>query len=124
MVIVSFVVPAILHGHSPVLVAVTGAMAIMLVSLYLSHGTGPKTTAAVVGTALAVERYALQSVGRADDVVALFVEEGGDDAAVHAAGHGDHDPCILRTAFEIQTVSHARGHRLQSQARCAARGQG
>src|SRR4029453_291694 len=54
VVIVSFVVPAILHGHSPVLVAVTGAMAIMLISLYLSHGTGPKTIAAVVGTALAL----------------------------------------------------------------------
>jgi uncharacterized membrane protein len=54
VLIVGFVVPAILHGHSPVLVAVTGAMAIMLVSLYLSHGTGPKTTAAVVGTALAL----------------------------------------------------------------------
>jgi uncharacterized membrane protein len=54
VVIVAFVVPAILRGHSPVLVAVTGAMAIMLVSLYLSHGTGPKTTAAVVGTALAL----------------------------------------------------------------------
>jgi len=54
LVIVSFVVPAILRGHSPVLVAVTGAMAIMLISLYLSHGVGPKTTAAVVGTALAL----------------------------------------------------------------------
>ena len=54
VIIVAFVVPAILRGHSPVLVAVTGAMAIMLVSLYLSHGTGPKTTAAVVGTALAL----------------------------------------------------------------------
>jgi uncharacterized membrane protein len=54
VVIVSFVVPAILHGHSPVAVAVTGAMAIMLVSLYLSHGVGRKTTAAVVGTALAL----------------------------------------------------------------------
>jgi uncharacterized membrane protein len=54
LVIVGFVVPAILRGHSPVLVAVTGAMAIMLLSLYLSHGTGPKTTAAVVGTALAL----------------------------------------------------------------------
>jgi hypothetical protein len=53
LVIVGFVVPAILRGHSPVLVAVIGAMAIMLLSLYLSHGTGPKTTAAVVGTALA-----------------------------------------------------------------------
>jgi uncharacterized membrane protein len=35
LVIVGFVIPAILRGHSPVLVAVTGAMAIMLISLYL-----------------------------------------------------------------------------------------
>jgi uncharacterized membrane protein len=62
VVIVSFVVPAILHGHSPVLVAVTGAMAIMLISLYLSHGTGPKTTAAVVGTALALGLTAVLAI--------------------------------------------------------------
>jgi uncharacterized membrane protein len=62
VVIVSFVVPAILRGHSPVLVAVTGAMAIMLLSLYLSHGTGPKTTAAVVGTALALGLTALLAI--------------------------------------------------------------
>ena len=35
-------------------VALVGAMAIMLASLYLSHGVGRKTTAAVVGTALAL----------------------------------------------------------------------
>ncbi len=62
VVIVGFVVPAILRGHSPVLVAVTGAMAIMLLSLYLSHGTGPKTTAAVVGTALALGLTAALSI--------------------------------------------------------------
>jgi uncharacterized membrane protein len=62
VVIVGFVVPAILHGHSPVAVAVTGAMAIMLISLYLSHGTGPKTTAAVVGTALALGLTALLAI--------------------------------------------------------------
>jgi uncharacterized membrane protein len=62
VVIVAFVVPAILRGHSPVLVAVTGAMAIMLVSLYLSHGTGPKTTAAVVGTALALGLTAVLAI--------------------------------------------------------------
>src|SRR5215218_2539865 len=62
VVIISFVVPAILRGHSPVLVAVTGAMAIMLISLYLSHGTGPKTTAAVVGTALALGLTAALSI--------------------------------------------------------------
>jgi uncharacterized membrane protein len=62
VVIIGFVVPAILHGHSPVLVAVTGAMAIMLLSLYLSHGIGPKTTAAVVGTALALGLTAALSI--------------------------------------------------------------
>jgi uncharacterized membrane protein len=62
VVIISFVVPAILRGHSPVLVAITGAMAIMLISLYLSHGTGPKTTAAVVGTALALGLTALLAI--------------------------------------------------------------
>src|SRR5829696_3431543 len=62
VIIVGFVVPAILRGHSPVAVAVTGAMAIMLVSLYLSHGTGPKTTAAVVGTALALGLTAALSI--------------------------------------------------------------
>jgi uncharacterized membrane protein len=54
LVIVGFVIPAILRGRSPVPVALVGAMAIMLVSLYLSHGAGRKTTAAVVGTALAL----------------------------------------------------------------------
>jgi len=63
VVIVSFVVPAILRGHSPVAVAVTGAMAIMLISLYLSHGVGPKTTAAVVGTALALGLTAVLAIG-------------------------------------------------------------
>jgi uncharacterized membrane protein len=53
-VIVGFVVPAILRGRSPVPVALVGALAIMLVSLYLAHGPGRKTTAAVVGTALAL----------------------------------------------------------------------
>jgi len=62
VVIIGFVVPAILRGHSPVAVAVTGAMAIMLLSLYLSHGIGPKTTAAVVGTALALGLTAALSI--------------------------------------------------------------
>jgi uncharacterized membrane protein len=53
-VIVGFVVPAILRGRGPVPVALVGAMAIMLASLYLSYGVGRKTTAAVVGTALAL----------------------------------------------------------------------
>jgi uncharacterized membrane protein len=53
-VIVFFIVPAILHGHSPTAVAFVGALAIMLITLPLAHGTGPKTIAASLGTALSL----------------------------------------------------------------------
>ena len=59
-----------------------------------------------------------------DHVVAFGLQQGSRHRGIDAAGHGDHDPRVLRTAFEIQTVSHAKGHRLQSQARRAAYGQG
>ncbi|MEU4619895.1 YibE/F family protein [Actinoplanes sp. NPDC023801] len=45
-----FIVPAILDGRSPVLVAVVGAAAIMLTVLYLTHGLSITTTIAVAGT--------------------------------------------------------------------------
>lgn len=54
LVIAGFVVPAILDGGNPVLVALVGAVTIMLATLYLSHGYSQKTTAAVVGTVLAL----------------------------------------------------------------------
>jgi uncharacterized membrane protein len=62
-VIIGFILPAILRGHSPVPVALVGAMAIMLASLYLSHGVSRKTTAAVIGTALALGLTAALTAG-------------------------------------------------------------
>jgi uncharacterized membrane protein len=49
-VIVYFIVPAILEGRSPAAVAFVGALAVMLVTLPLAHGLGPKTMAASLGT--------------------------------------------------------------------------
>ena len=49
-VVVFFVVPAILEGSSPTLVAFFGALAVMLVTLPLAHGIGAKTMAASLGT--------------------------------------------------------------------------
>lgn len=46
----AFVVPAVLAGESPLLVAIVGSAAIMLVALYLSHGLSSRTTVAVLGT--------------------------------------------------------------------------
>ncbi|MTV27650.1 YibE/F family protein [Nitriliruptoraceae bacterium ZYF776] len=54
--IVRFIIPGILEGRPPGLVAMVGASAIMILTLYLSHGFRPMTTSAIVGTtgALAV----------------------------------------------------------------------
>ncbi|THV43647.1 YibE/F family protein [Glycomyces buryatensis] len=49
-IVLLFVVPAILDGSSPMLVAIVGSAAIMLLSLYISHGWNRTTTVAVLGT--------------------------------------------------------------------------
>jgi uncharacterized membrane protein len=51
LIVVQFVVPAILAGGNPPVVAWVGAMAVMVLTLYLTHGLNEMTTAAVVGTA-------------------------------------------------------------------------
>ena len=54
LIVGAFVVPAVLGGRDPVLVAVVGAMAIMLLTIILAHGTGPKSVAAVLGTTVSL----------------------------------------------------------------------
>lgn len=49
-VLLFFVVPAILAGEAPLLVAIVGSAAIMLTVLYLTHGVSASTTVAVLGT--------------------------------------------------------------------------
>lgn len=49
-VLLLFVIPAILDGASPLLVAVVGASAIMFAALYLTHGVTVHTSVAVAGT--------------------------------------------------------------------------
>ena len=51
VIVVRFVVPAILDGEAPVLVAVVGALAVMFVTISLAHGIGPQSLAAMLGTA-------------------------------------------------------------------------
>src|SRR5690606_2803352 len=45
-----FVLPAILDGRDPLLVAITAAGLIMFAPLYLPHGVSARTTVAVLGT--------------------------------------------------------------------------
>ena len=49
-----FVVPAIVDGEEPLVVAVVGSMAVMLATIALAHGTGPKSLAAMLGTAVSL----------------------------------------------------------------------
>lgn len=50
LVLLFFVVPAIIGGEQPVLVAIVGSTAIALSVLYLTHGFGAATTVALIGT--------------------------------------------------------------------------
>ncbi len=49
-VVIGFMLPAILSGSSPPVIALVGGTAILLITLYLSHGLNAMTTAAAVGT--------------------------------------------------------------------------
>jgi len=50
-VVLLFMVPAILNGESALMVAVVGSVAVMIATILLAHGAGPKSLAAIVGTA-------------------------------------------------------------------------
>jgi uncharacterized membrane protein len=50
-VVLLFMVPAILEGESALAVAVVGSVAVMLTTILLAHGAGPKSLAAILGTA-------------------------------------------------------------------------
>ncbi|MEU6545624.1 YibE/F family protein [Streptomyces sp. NPDC046859] len=49
-----FILPAILQGSNPLVVAVVGASAIMLIALYLCHGPSARTSVAVLGTLISL----------------------------------------------------------------------
>lgn len=49
-IVLVFIVPAILDGRPPLAVALVGSMAVMLITIALAHGLGPKSLAAILGT--------------------------------------------------------------------------
>jgi uncharacterized membrane protein len=50
LVLVWFVIPSVLRGHSPIAVAIVGSALIMLLVLYVTGGLNTQTTVAVLGT--------------------------------------------------------------------------
>lgn len=86
LLLLFFVVPAIVTGGSPLLVAIVGSAAVALTVLYLTHGFSLLTTVAVVGTlgslaltgALgALSVAALHLTGVTDDVSASLAVSSG-----------------------------------------------
>ncbi len=86
-VIVMFIVPAILDGRDAVAVALVGSLAILLVTLLLTHGVGPKAVAAALGTAVALLLTLL--LGRFATAAANITGFGSDEAAYLQASGSD-----------------------------------
>ena len=82
-----FVVPAILAGEPPLLVAIVGSAAIMLTVLYLTHGFTLSTTVAVLGT--------LASLTITGALSALSV------AALHLTGITDDISTAVGTSYSV-----------------------
>lgn len=84
-VLLLFVVPAILAGESPVLVAIVGSAVIMVTVLYLTHGTGAAISVAVLGTLVSL---ALTGVLSALAVTALHLTGVTDDLSASVGTSG------------------------------------
>jgi uncharacterized membrane protein len=54
LIVVEFLAPAILDGRPPLAVALVGSLAVMVVTIVISHGPGLKSMAAMLGTAVAL----------------------------------------------------------------------
>ncbi|GAB1823410.1 YibE/F family protein [Herbidospora sp. RD11066] len=87
--LLTFVLPAILAGASPLLVAVVGAAAIMLIVLYVTHGVSVPTSVAVIGTLVSLALTGLLS---------LLAIDGA-----HLTGVSDDSSWLLGTNYQINT---------------------
>lgn len=80
-ILLTFVLPAIRGGESPLLVAVVGAALIMFVVLYLTHGVNTQTSVAVLGTLASL--------------VLTGVLGAAATAATHLTGYGSEEATTL-----------------------------
>jgi uncharacterized membrane protein len=89
-VVLVFIVPAILDGEPPLAVALVGSMAVMLITISLAHGVGPKSLAAILGTTvslllvglLAVVFTELTSLTGFSSEEATLLAVGGSDISI------------------------------------------
>jgi uncharacterized membrane protein len=78
VVLLVFILPAIIDGRDPLLVAVVGASAIAFLALYLAHGFNTMTTVALFGTLASLTLTALLGIVFVD--LAAFSGLANEDA--------------------------------------------
>ena len=61
-IVLLFIIPAILDSKPPLAVALAGSMAVMLITISLAHGLGPKSIAAILGTSVSLLLVGLLAV--------------------------------------------------------------
>ena len=88
-VLLFFVIPAILAGSPPLLVAVVGSSAIMFAALYLTHGVNVTTSVAVAGTLASLVLTGL--LGAGFTALLHLTGVGSDDTSSLLAFQGDID---------------------------------
>jgi len=88
-ILLLFVIPAILDGSSPLLVAVVGASAIMFAALYLTHGINVHISVAVAGTLASLVLTGL--LGAAFTSLLHLTGVGSDDTSSLLALQGNID---------------------------------
>jgi uncharacterized membrane protein len=87
-VIVYFVLPAIILGSSPLLVALVGSSAMMFLAVYLAHGISIRTTTALLGTFAGL-------------AITVLLAAWGTRAA-NLTGSGDGVPIILESFPDLR----------------------
>lgn len=79
MVLAKFVLPAILAGSDPLVVAIVGGSGIMFLALYLAHGLNAATTTAVLGTLASLFLTGLLALFFVN--ISIFTGAGSEEAA-------------------------------------------
>jgi len=123
LVLLKFMIPAILDGKPPVLIAVVGAAAIAYAGLYAAHGFNRMTTVALLGTLAALALTALlawfavgaaELTGLADDASFIITLVGTIDlsglvlAGVVLGSVGAVDDVTITQASAVWEIRRAR----------------
>ncbi|MCA4133706.1 YibE/F family protein [Arthrobacter sp. M4] len=90
-VLVSFMLPGLVEGKPPLLVALTGSVAIMIGVLYFAHGFSARTSTALLGTIFGLGITALLAAWATD--------------AANLAGVGSHDAATLVNMSDKISIS-------------------